>query len=292
VILRLLLAAFLVLAGAGTANARGEGTCSPASLGIFFGSFTGSEITSIGSIVLTCRGDGRLDYRVALSTGAGTYDLRQMKQGANSLGYNLYSDSRHRQVWGDGTGNSSDVRGAVSLRRDNLQTVIVTVYAQLPAAPPPAVGTYSDTIVVTVTTDDGVSSSAFPVTAIATANCAISATNLPFPDYAGSQVDGQSLISLNCNAGLHWNVGLSPGNFAGATVASRRMSGPGFSSLGYALYRDPTRSLNWGNVIGVDTVSGTGTGTPQNIPVFGRIPAAQSARAGGYRDTIVATVSF
>ncbi|HEX4737447.1 MAG TPA: spore coat U domain-containing protein [Allosphingosinicella sp.] len=291
-ILRILLAALLFLAFAGTAHARDEGICTPSSSGIAFGSFTGSDVEVTGSLVLVCAGNGRLNYTVTLSKGAGTYDARLMKQGGNTLFYNLYSDTLHRTVWGDGTGGSRDVRGSVGLRGQALQTEIVTIYALLPAADLPSAGPYSDTIVATVTTDDGVKTSSFPVTAQAAPNCTISATNLAFRDYAGSQVDGQSEISLRCNPRLAWNVGLSPGNFPGATVSSRRMRGPSPASLGYALYRDAARTQNWGNIVGTDTLVGTGSGSPQIVNVFGRIPASQSAASGGYVDTIVATVTF
>jgi spore coat protein U-like protein len=292
VILRILLAALFLLAGAGTASARDEGICTPSSDGIAFGSYAGSDVEIVGSLVLVCSGNGRLNYTVTLTTGAGTYDARQMKQATNSLVYNLYSDTLHRTIWGDGTGSSRDVRGAVSLRAQALQTEIVTIYALLPAGALPALGSYSDTIVATVTTDDGSRTGAFPVTAQVAPNCTISATNLVFPDYDGSQVDGQSQISLNCNPNVPWNLALGPGAFPGATATTRRMAGSGPAALAYSLYRDAARTQNWGNNIGVDTVQGLGTGTVQNVPVFGRIRAGQAPPTGGYVDRIVATVVF
>ena len=63
-------------------------------------------------------------------------------------------------------------------------------------------------------------------------------------------------------------------------------------SLMYSLFKDAARALNWGNTVGADTMSGTGTGSLQTIPVYGRLPASQPAVPGGYVDTIIATVTF
>jgi spore coat protein U-like protein len=60
----------------------------------------------------------------------------------------------------------------------------------------------------------------------------------------------------------------------------------------YALFRDAARTLNWGNTIGSNTVSGIGTGSAQSLPVFGRVPPSQTAAPGGYVDTIIATITF
>ncbi|HEY1962441.1 MAG TPA: spore coat U domain-containing protein, partial [Rhizomicrobium sp.] len=90
-----------------------------------------------------------------------------------------------------------------------------------------------------------------------------------------------------------WNVGLNQGTFSGATVTSRKMSGPGSASLSYSLYQDAARTRNWGNTVGTDTVPGTGTGTAQSLTVYGRVPGSQTAAVpGSYADTIVVTLTY
>jgi spore coat protein U-like protein len=69
------------------------------------------------------------------------------------------------------------------------------------------------------------------------------------------------------------------------------MTGPSASGLSYFLYSDSGRTTNWGNVTG-SWVSGTGTGTAQNLTVYGRIPASQSALIGSYADTVTVTITF
>jgi spore coat protein U-like protein len=105
-------------------------------------------------------------------------------------------------------------------------------------------------------------------------------------------LDGQSQISINCANATAWNVGLNQGTFSGATVTTRRMSGPGGSALMYSLFKDAARTTNWGNTVGTDTLSGTGTGAAQLLNVFGRIPGSQTPAPGSYTDTILVTLTF
>jgi spore coat protein U-like protein len=285
---RLMFAALLLFFGTGTAFA--SGTCTPTSVGISFGTFSGSQVTNIGSIGLTCSGNGNVTFAVTLSTGSGTYTTRLLKNGAPSLQYNLYRDAAFTQVWGDGTGGSNAVPGSINV--NSAQIVTLPLYAKLPGQAIPGQGGYGDTITVTVTTNQGTITGSFLVTAVVQPACTISATTLAFGTYAGVQTDGQSQISLTCTNYATWNIGLSAGTFAGATVTARKMTGPSGSALAYSIYRDAARTLNWGNTVGTDTLTGTGTGSAQSVPVYGRVPASQAAPSGSYQDTIIGTVTF
>ena len=70
------------------------------------------------------------------------------------------------------------------------------------------------------------------------------------------------------------------------------MTGPASALLGYKLFRDSGRTLNWGNTVGTDTVSGTGNGIAQLLTVYGQVPAGQFPRPGNYADTITATITY
>lgn len=273
-------------------TAHADGTCTPSSTGLEFGSVPSGTAITAGSIVLTCTGSGTLNYTVKLGTGAsGTIAPRQLRSGASLLDDNLYRDPARTQVWGDGTGGSTTVTGTVSLLQQRSASVTVPVYGKIAGQLAPGAGRYSDTIIVSVVTGLATSTGAMPVSATIQPSCTIAATDLLFGAYTGNQLDGQSQMSLSCTNGVPWSVGLSPGNWPGATAVTRRMAGPG-SPMAYALFRDSARTLNWGNTVGVDTLSGTSTGTVQRIPVYGRVPAAQLLPPGNYHDTIVATVSF
>jgi spore coat protein U-like protein len=287
---RLALAAVLLVVT--SVSAQAFRTCSLSASNIAFGAFSGSTLTTVGSITIVCLGTGNANYTLTLSTGSsGTYLSRQMTNGPNILSYNLYKDPAFTQVFGDGTGGSTSISGLAS----GPDTALVAVYGRLPAQTIPAAGAYSDTITATLRCFDlscSTATTSFLVTANVQASCTISATNLVFGDYTQAPLDGQSQISLTCTNGAPWSVGLDQGTFPGATVTTRRMTGPGNFSLLYSLYRDAARALNWGNTVGTDTVSGVGTGSVQTLNVFGRVPAAQPAGPGGYRDTIVGMVTF
>jgi spore coat protein U domain-containing protein, fimbrial subunit CupE1/2/3/6 len=132
----------------------------------------------------------------------------------------------------------------------------------------------------------------FQVTATVNATCLISATNLAFGAYTGTQTDATSTVTVTCTNTTPYNVGLNAGTFSGATVTTRRMSGTDASGLAYSLFQDSSRTVNWGNTVGTDTLAGTGNGAAQALTVYGRVPASQFVAPGSYADTITATVTF
>jgi spore coat protein U-like protein len=119
----------------------------------------------------------------------------------------------------------------------------------------------------------------------------VSAGNLAFGNYTGAQVDATSTITVTCTNSSPYKIGLDAGTGSGATVTSRKMTSGG-NTLNYSMYSDSGRTTNWGNTVGTDTVSGTGTGSAQNVTVYGRIPASQLSPVGSYSDTVTVTVTF
>src|ERR1700733_5424095 len=115
----------------------------------------------------------------------------------------------------------------------------------------------------------------FGVTATVQATCLISATPLALGTYTGAVATSTSTVSVTCTNTTPYNVGLSAGLATGATVTSRQMTGPASALLGYALFSDPARTVNWGQTIGTDTVTGTGNGGAQAITVYGQAAASQ-----------------
>ena len=113
-----------------------------------------------------------------------------------------------------------------------------------------------------------------------------------FGIYNGATVNATSTISVMCSRTTPYNVGLNEGLAPGATVANRQMIGPGMALLGYTLRPGSGEIANWGQTIGTDTVSMTGSGSVQTLSVLGQIPAAQDVQDGAYGDTITVTVSY
>jgi spore coat protein U-like protein len=94
-------------------------------------------------------------YTIALSPGAsGSYAARTMFAGGFALQYNLYVAAPPSiSIWGNGSGTTQVVAGAVNLRPPPGRTTVVshTVYGTIPARQDVAAGAYVDTIVVTLT---------------------------------------------------------------------------------------------------------------------------------------------
>jgi spore coat protein U-like protein len=136
------------------------------------------------------------------------------------------------------------------------------------------------------------SSTTFQVTA--RVNNACSVNTLAFGTYnplSGMPVSLSGGINLTCTLGSAFQIGLNAGIATGATVTTRQMLN-GADTLNYALYKDIAHTLNWGNTLNTDTLSGTGTGLSTLYPVYGVLPASQSAPTGTYTDTITVTVTY
>jgi spore coat protein U-like protein len=134
----------------------------------------------------------------------------------------------------------------------------------------------------------------FTVQITIVANCAIdSASTLNFGSQGilSANVDQTSTIQVTCTNTTPYNIGLSAGAGAGATVATRKMTSGG-NTIDYSLYRDVGRSQVWGTTIGTDTVAATGNGTAQSHTVYGRVPPQVTPAAATYTDTITVTVTY
>ena len=137
----------------------------------------------------------------------------------------------------------------------------------------------------------------FNVTANVSVNCTVFAADLELGTYnVGSTQDlnAQTNVSVDCTNGANWELGLDKG-LHGTDTSHRAMANDTETTvlLNYAIYKDPARTLNWGNTTGVDTITGVGTGVVQDIGAYGQIPKRQThVTAGGYTDTITATLTF
>ena len=145
------LATLLLLTMLWLPKASGD-NCNVSATNLAFGSFspqTDSTVDSTATITVTC--NKSIPYTIALSPGSsGTYSPRRMTNGGNQLAYNLYSDAGYSQVWGNGTGGSSRVSDSIDLRFGFKNH---TVYGRIPLSTQRSavVGSYSDSIIVTVT---------------------------------------------------------------------------------------------------------------------------------------------
>jgi spore coat protein U-like protein len=134
------------------------------------------------------------------------------------------------------------------------------------------------------------------VSATVTANCTVSTSALAFGNVntlSGSNVDGAGGISVTCTNGTDWSASAGVGSGAGADFTARQMTA-GADLLSYNLYTDASRSTVWGDGTGAtSTIDDTGTGSVQNVSIYGRVGSGQtSAPAGSYADTVAVTVTY
>jgi spore coat protein U-like protein len=198
--------------------------------------------------------------------------------------------------------------GGSGLQLDVAQyaTTNITVYARLAASQQTAaVGSYSasfaaepylqydDKGTAACPTGNKSASTSTNATATVLATCTVSATNLAFGSASvlSANRDATSQITPVCNNGLPYTVGLNGGVSGAANPTLRKMS-KSSEFISYGLYRDAARSLAWGDTIGSNTASGTGTGTTQTLTVFGRVPPQTTGSPGVYSDTIVVNVVY
>lgn len=138
--------------------------------------------------------------------------------------------------------------------------------------------------------------STFGVTATVQAKCRISAVALAFGSYdptSATPLDATSTITVRCNKNKAYDIGLNAGTFSGATVTTRKMSGPDAAGLAYALTQDSGYATNWGETVGTDTKNvASATGSNQDHTVYGRIAIEQFVVDGAYSDTITATITY
>ena len=143
----------------------------------------------------------------------------------------------------------------------------------------------------------------FTVNATVASNCLVSSTSLNFGIYdplSTSDATTSSTITVKCSKGTAYTIALNAGTYSGATDSTRQMTYTGPLTLAssdpmsYGLYSDSAFVNTWGTSAGM-TVASTGIGLNTGIDhtVYGKIPKNQyNVNAGGYQDTIVATISY
>jgi spore coat protein U-like protein len=110
-----------------------------------------------GNVQVTCTllsgGATTVNLVSSYSAGSsGSYATRTMLSGVNMLNYNLYFDAAYTSIRGNGTGGSATGGATLNLTPANPSgTATGTIYGRIPAGQDVAAGTYSDTIVVTIT---------------------------------------------------------------------------------------------------------------------------------------------
>lgn len=114
--------------------------------------------------------------------------------------------------------------------------------------------------------------------------------------------DSSASMTIQCNrnggpANITMTISAGASAMSGS-ISPRQMRGISSGNLmSYDLYRDAGRSQVFGQTAGVDTLSVSVSGIPNNgsktvpINLWGRIPALQAVGVGSYTDSVVITVA-
>jgi spore coat protein U-like protein len=119
--------------------------CSVTAGTLGFGAYSGTAALAAAAVTVNCSSGGT--YQVSLGAGANlSGGTRRMAGPASSfLAYQLFRDSGRTLAWGDGTALGARVSGTGSGAAQTL-----TVYGRIPAGQSATVGSYTDSVVVTV----------------------------------------------------------------------------------------------------------------------------------------------
>lgn len=112
--------------------------------------FSTIPVDATGSIQILCdQTQPHVIISIGPSQNSGGFNPRKMKKSSlgDFLSYNLYSDAGRTVTWGDGTGGTS----AVTQKAFKNTPLVVTIFGRIPAGQDVYVGSYSETVTVTIT---------------------------------------------------------------------------------------------------------------------------------------------
>ena len=284
----------------------------------------GSDVTASGTLTVTCYWTvgtnplllpaANVCVNLGVGPGGGTGAPRYLLNGSNRMAFNLYTDSSYTaaKIWGStaSTIGARPINGTlVGLLGLGGVTQSFTVYGKIPAASLVGVATVgnADTLYGASFAGHGTvqygfgsvpctggASAAFSFQARATAvnNCLISTSNLAFA--SGSPITDQRIsapLSVACTANSTYQIALNGGvsNNPGARTMKNSVTG---ETLGYRISSTPDGAA-WGDGTASTTVySGTGTGSAQNVMMYGIVPRQRAPTPGDYRDTVTVLLMF
>ena len=123
--------------------------CTISATGVAFGNydvFSSSSVDINGSVTYNCASATAITIDLSQGNAASYTIPRQLKDGSNSLNYNLYLDAGRTQIWGNGIGGITD-----HYINSSATTGTETIYGRIPPLQTNAkVGSYTDSITATI----------------------------------------------------------------------------------------------------------------------------------------------
>jgi len=242
-----------------------------------------------------------------------------MQAGAGQLlQFQIYQDAARTVLWGSNSGTAgTQLYVQVMIPANGSASGTATLYGQVLAGQNTAIpANYTESLVGTqINVSDGGSryptncnggqvqsgNFDFTVTATVSKSCTVTAgaastIDLGSVAYTAVNTSASSSIGVTCSNSTPYYVGLSP-NSTASTSGAGAMSGTGSNTdkVPYQLYSNASLSSVWGNTATSTSVgngvAGTGTGSPQTIPVYVKVPSANHA-PDSYSDTVTVNVNY
>ncbi|ODT18959.1 MAG: hypothetical protein BGN89_05510 [Alphaproteobacteria bacterium 64-6] len=105
-------------------------------------------------------------------------------------------------------------------------------------------------------------------------------------------VDSTGSVDVTCPDEVAYSIALDAGGGSGATVTTRKMTGPEDATIDYTLYQSSEHSTVWGDESGVNRKTATGSGIAQTHTIYGRVPVQTTPATGTYSDTVTIIVHY
>lgn len=289
-----------------------------------------TDMNSSGTLTVTCNFSllagvppkllfPNVVYCVFLGTGSGgtTGSYRAMVSGTAKLPYNLYTDTTYAptSVWGGSTMvNTLPVSGTITtLLALGGITNTYTISGRVPGSALSAVasGGGGDAAYLSAYSADATISYAFysgtkpPCTAGSSStfsfqvranvinDCVVNAGVLNFgPTKVLVQpVRSTATLAVQCTANANFRISLNGG--LNGTVAARKLKNSVTGELIPYKISDTLDGAVWGDgTNGTAPVTTVGTGSQQNLTLYGFVAAQKTPTPGDYKDTVTATIYF
>lgn len=103
-----------------------------------------SDSDSVTTLSVVCPSD--TPYTATVNAGTGSFTTRHMTGAQGSLDYQLYTEASRSLIWGDGSAGTNSIAGTAGTTGDTHN-----LYGRVPAQAQAVPGSYSDTLLVTIT---------------------------------------------------------------------------------------------------------------------------------------------
>lgn len=126
--------------------------------------------------------------------------------------------------------------------------------------------------------------------------CSVTVSPVIFGGYdmtLPAPLDSTGTISVICGPGVVYSIKLDPGRNAESFIPREMGTSGSNSALVYNLYQDASFLRVWGDDTGGTFARrGIGTGVPEVLNVYGRIPSRQNVTAGVYSDSVTVIIEW